>query len=600
MFKKRNLILFSLPLLLLLIVIGALLLLFWQNNRFRQTYISEVQADTEIRARLLARLISPELEGGNPQAIQILQQTLPDDNTRITLIDKQGTVLYDSHRALKLLDNHADRQEISQALNGSPASSYRYSTSLNSWMFYYALPLPTSDGDNLSYVLRVSFSNQRLSRILQLSRGNILAAAFLGSALVLLLLIYTVYHVFRPLERLRETAGRLADGDLKVKIEIPRRGMVRELAIILRRVAEELKRELQQVTAERNERDAIFNAMSEAVLLLNDSNEVIRRNQAAEKLFSIVPGQLQFNLARCGSSALLQFCKKAFNTGQSEVKELTFQRHEQEVTLLIKGGILSHEGGRYLLLVIADLTGLHRLESFRSDFIANVSHEIKTPLTSIISAVENLEDNAMQEPDIAKKLLRILGEQARRLHYLVQDILNLAALERQEQKGQQNFNCVRLDHVLENARQLCIDDAKQAGITLKISLMPNLEIAGDCQLLEQALTNLINNAIKYSNSPEIELELRQQNKMAAISVRDFGVGIAQEHQERIFERFYRIHKERSQILSGTGLGLAIVKHIAQLHHGSIQLQSQPGRGCIFTILLPLAKLPPLNSKKQAL
>ena len=226
-------------------------------------------------------------------------------------------------------------------------------------------------------------------------------------------------------------------------------------------------------------------------------------------------------------------------------------------------------------MTITDLTDLRRLESFRSDFIANVSHEIRTPLTCIIGAAEALE-NEHDLPDTQRqKLLNMLKTQSRRLSALGQDILSLATLEKQKLVPARDFASVAIDSVVINATHLCAAKAAEAGMTLKIAENQPDTLIGDSVLLEQALTNLIENAIRYSNAKHIEISSFWHNSALILEVKDDGIGIPLEYHARIFERFFRVDKSRSSELGGTGLGLAIVKHIAQLHDGDVMLKGAP-------------------------
>ncbi|MBR5622568.1 MAG: HAMP domain-containing histidine kinase, partial [Opitutales bacterium] len=202
--------------------------------------------------------------------------------------------------------------------------------------------------------------------------------------------------------------------------------------------------------------------------------------------------------------------------------------------------------------------------------------------------VESLSDGALHSPELAGKFLKILNTQGKRLNALVQDILSLAALERRELAGKEDFELFQLDAALENAVNACAENAEASGIELCITRNEPQECVGDARLIEQAVINLVGNAVKYSGGSRIEVAQERKGKSIVISVRDFGVGIPEEHLSRLFERFYRVHKERSQKLGGTGLGLAIVKHIAQLHGGTATAESRPEQGCCFRITLPFS------------
>ncbi len=228
---------------------------------------------------------------------------------------------------------------------------------------------------------------------------------------------------------------------------------------------------------------------------------------------------------------------------------------------------------------------LRRLERFRTDFVANVSHEIKTPLTAILSTVETLTELPLDEAG-QEKCLAILKRQARRLNDLVQDILSLAAIERRQ--GTDELTPLSLDGLVRDAIALCQDEADRTDVALNLLPLPAVTVKGDARLLEQAIVNLVTNAIRHSGTRLIEVNLTLNADKASLTVRDEGCGIEEKHLPRLFERFYRVHKGRSRENGGTGLGLAIVKHIAILHHGTVHVTSTPGTGTTFTLTLPTA------------
>ncbi len=258
-------------------------------------------------------------------------------------------------------------------------------------------------------------------------------------------------------------------------------------------------------------------------------------------------------------------------------------------TLLVGGGLA---GLFFLALFLRarmrelnrERSELRRLERFRTDFVANVSHEIKTPLTAILSTVETLIELPLDEAG-QQKCFTILKRQARRLNDLVQDILSLAAIERRQ--GTDELTPLSLDGLVRDALALCQDEADRIDVTLKLAPLPSATVKGDARLLEQVIVNLVTNAIRHSGTRLIEVGLTLEAGKASLTVRDEGCGIEEKHLSRLFERFYRVHKGRSRENGGTGLGLAIVKHIAILHHGTVQVASIPGIGTTFTLTLPI-------------
>lgn len=585
--KAQDKTLFAFPLILILLVGISAGTLFFFTRKFEESYVATEKRDVMVEAQFIASLITPMIIAGNLDRAIDYCESIGEKSRRITLVDAEGKVLADSEADTGILDNHAEREEIASAIAGAPGSSARFSSTRNEHMIYCAMPIDATADGKTNYVLRVGIYNKDLASVIANVKLITILALALGGFSTIAVAAYIVSRIRIPLLKLQESAERISRGKLNERISIPEKGIVRELALIVSRMKDQLKRQLDRVTADRNDRENLFSALSEAVLLINENQDAVYFNSAARKLFNVNSTSSRFNWRRCCSGELLRLSELAFLERRNIETEITLERAGTKHSLYAKGGIILHEGEPCLLLAITDMTNLRRLESFRSDFVANVSHEIKTPLTSILSAVESLHDGALNSPETAQKFLKILNAQSKRLNALIQDILSLAALERREVAGKKEFETLELDAVLENAVNVCLGNAESAGIELRIVRNDTLSYVGDAQLLEQAIINLVGNAIKYSGSAQIEISQQRDGNNAVISVRDFGIGIPAEHLPRLFERFYRVHKERSQKLGGTGLGLAIVKHIAQLHGGTASVESSVGAGTTFRIALPL-------------
>lgn len=585
--KPQDKTLFAFPIILVLLVVISAGALFVFTKKFEESYLASEKRDVMLEARFIASLISPMLIEGDVERVADFCESISEKSRRITLVDSAGTVLADSDADKGTLDNHAQREEIARAIAGAPGSSIRFSATQNERMIYCAMPIDATLDGKTNYVLRVAIYNKDVESVIAGVKLITLLALAIGGISAIALVCYIVFRIRIPLIQLQESAERISRGNLDERISIPEKGFVRELALPVSRMKEQLKQQLDCITADRNDRENLFSALSEAVLLIDENRDAIYFNSAARKIFNIDAASTQFNWRRCGSADLLRLSELAFSENRNIETEVSLNCAGTQRSLYAKGGIILHDGKRCLLLAVTDTTNLRRLESFRSDFVANVSHEIKTPLTSILSAVESLRDGALNSPEFAQKFLKILNTQGKRLNALIQDILSLAALERREIAREKEFEPFHLDAALENAVNACAGNAEAAEISLRIVRNDALEYVGDAQLIEQAIINLVGNAVKYSGSPRIEISLERRKTSAVISVKDFGVGISSEHLPRLFERFYRVHKERSQKLGGTGLGLAIVKHIAQLHGGSATVESTPGEGSTFRIIFPL-------------
>jgi len=335
---------------------------------------------------------------------------------------------------------------------------------------------------------------------------------------------------------------------------------------------------------------AILSAMDEGILVFDDSAQLVEINATAMRLLHLEqqsPAAASiddiFRDEKLNSFAHKAVCLKI------PLQEHAVLRGEQEVHLKLYARPLGALQGRNLgtLLVVSDITRLRHLESIRRDFVANVSHELKTPVTSIKGFVETLLDGAISNPKDAKNFLQIIARQADRLNNIFEDLLILARLEQQEEENLIELKVSNLQVVLSCAVQDCQQEAKEKRIEILLECLPDVELSMNARLLEQAVTNLISNGIKYSEPGNtIKIEAEQIKDQTVIHVKDFGCGIGEQHLARIWERFYRVDQARSRKLGGTGLGLAIVKHIAQVHGGYPSVQSVIGQGSTFSLHLP--------------
>lgn len=584
--KSRDKILFAFPILLGILVAALAGTLFFNTAKFEASYVAGEKRNVMAEAAAVADVIRPMLEAGREEDAEAYCESLPEKSLRVTLVRADGTVIADSDAGSHEMGNHASREEIARALAGTPNVSTRFSATTNERMIYCAMPVEI-DGVP-AFVLRLAIQNAEVNAMISDAKRNTALALALGIFVAFAIAFYILIRIRRPLVRLQESARKISDGNLDERIAIPEKGVVRELAVTVSRMKEQLKRQLDRITSERNGREQLFASLSEAVLLFAEDGNAIYLNSAARKIFGVAAGTAKFELARCGSPELVRLAERAFRGNAPVEAEFVLETADAPRTLFAKGGVIVFDGRRALLLAVTELTNLRRLESFRSDFVANVSHEIKTPLTGILGAADALGSGALADPKLAEKFLGILSSQAQRLNALVQDILNLAAIEQQQISGDGEMQPVRLDAVTENVVGECRSRAEAAGVELKLVRNDPVTLRGDGERIGQALRNLIGNALKYSASPTVEVSLEKKDATAVIAVRDFGIGIAPEHRERIFERFYCADKAHSRALGGTGLGLAIVKHIARLHGGNASVESKLGKGSTFRITLPLA------------
>jgi two-component system phosphate regulon sensor histidine kinase PhoR len=580
--------LFPAYLLVTLAASGALTI--YAAQTARDFHLGRIAAELRERAALLLPQFTPLFDRGAHADMDALCKTLGQvGNMRITAILPDGSVAGDSHSAPGAMENHASRPEVVDALGGATGESLRASATMQEAMMYAALPVGAPG--NVRGVLRVALP---VATIQQTLTGIYVRFGIAGATLALLtglLSFWAVRRIIAPLDRLKSGAERFAQGALDQPLAVPQTQEFAGLAEAMNTMAGQLSERMRRAVQQSNQLRAVLQSMVEGVLAVDNAGRIISVNDAAASLLGLsaerMTGQPLETAVR--NVALQQFVGRALASLEPIESEIVLHAGEEQV-LQAHGTVLNDAAGVSIgaLVVLNDITRVRRLESVRSDFVANVSHELKTPITNIKGFVETLLDGAMESPEECERFLRIVAKHADRLNNIIEDLLTLSRIE-QGGGGPDDGFLVRANvvSVVRGTIQLCASGA--AAREIAIDLAAPDEVLADINppLLEQGIFNLIDNATKYSGpGSRIRVAVRQDEAGVDIDVTDQGVGIAAEHLPRLFERFYRVDKARSRGVGGTGLGLAIVKHIAQSHLGRVSVESQPGHGSTFTFHLP--------------
>jgi two-component system phosphate regulon sensor histidine kinase PhoR len=486
------------------------------------------------------------------------------------------------------MDNHADRPEIALALAGREGISSRYSYTMQKEMIYVAAPLVR--GDSVIGVVRASMPLPDINKTLFRLSSELLIGSMIVAVAAALFSLAVSRRIARPLAELRQGAERFAKGDLAHKLAVPDSPEFGALADAMNRMAGELDQRIKAAVQQRNEREAVFSSMMEGVLAVDSDERLLNVNDAASQLLAITPAGAQGRSIQevVRNAELQRFVRRALSNDEPVETDLIFHNGEEKF-IHACGTPLRDSRGRCIgaVLVLSDATTLRRLENMRRDFVANVSHELKTPITSIKGFVETLIDGAIRNPEDAQRFLSIIAKQADRLNSLIEDLLTLAKIEQDAEREQAPLAPARIREVVDAAAQACEQKITEKKIRIDIDCPDTLRARINKPLLEQALINLVDNAVKYSEpGGKIQVAAETAPTETIIAVRDEGCGIEKEHLPRLFERFYRVDKARSRKMGGTGLGLAIVKHITQAHGGRVSVESSPGKGSIFRIHLP--------------
>ncbi|MCD6297675.1 MAG: HAMP domain-containing protein [Deltaproteobacteria bacterium] len=587
--KKKRLLWQIYPSYLLITLISLVAVTIYAGSSFREFYLDRIAGDLRARAYLLEKQIIQFLDPMDTKVVDVLCKELGKlSTTRITVILPSGTVIGDSHDDPDRMDNHALRPEVIQAKKGNVGRSIRFSITLQQRMMYVAVPL--TDHKRIVAVIRTSLPvtpiDEKLMSIqTQIAFGGLLIA-FVAAGISL----YVSRRISRPIEKMKEGAEHFARGDLSHRLPETELQEIGSLADALNQMAVQLDDRIKMIINQRNELEAVLSSMEEGVIAFDKDERIISINQAAARIFEKTPKHMLNRSIQevIRNSELQQFVNQALSSTDNLEGDITLY-HEGERIIYLHSTSLrdSNEDQIGVLVVMNDVTQMRRLENIRRDFAANVSHEIKTPLTAIKGFVETLRHGSVKNPEEIKRFLSIIEKHVNRLTEILEDLISLSRIEQDDEKKAIKLRKNSIKNVLQTAIGNCREIADLKNITIDCVCEENLSAMIDPLILEQAIVNLLDNAIKYSEAEStIYVKAKQINDEIILSVKDSGCGIGKEHLPRLFERFYRADKARSRKLGGTGLGLAIVKHIAQAHGGRISVESMPGKGSAFTIHLP--------------
>ncbi len=588
--RKKRLLWQIFPSYLLITLIALLTVTWYASSITREFYIQQRITDLQARGRLIEDQIFLKFSPPDFRSIDALCKTLGEKSkTRITVVLPDGKVIGDSEKDPVKMDNHLDRPEIIEALKNKTGFSVRYSHTVKQDMMYLALPKYKKD--KLTGFLRMSVPLTFIERVVNSIRKRIGLTGAIIAFLSAIISLLVSWRISRPLEEMKRGVEKFSEGDLAYRLPAPSTEEMSRLAEALNQMASQLDEKINTIIQQRNEQQAVFQSMVEGVVAVDQEERFISINQAAADLFHVETSQVQGRGMReiIRNTELQRFMLKVLRSEKNIESEIRLWDKDERF-LQVQGAVLKDAQGKGLgaLIVMNDITRLHRLENLRRDFSASVSHEIRTPLTAIKGSVETLLDGAVEEREAAMRFLNIISKQADRLSAIVEDLLSLAKLEQEDDEPKIQMEETQLREVLESAVQECLPMSSEKELKIDLLCEENIEARINPQLLEQAVVNLVDNAIMYSNpEKEIHVLAKKTDGEVTVSVQDHGCGMAREHLPRIFERFYRVDRARSRKLGGTGLGLAIVKHITQAHKGRVTVESTLGEGSTFHIHLPL-------------
>lgn len=589
--RRRRLLWQLYPSYLLITLLSLLAVTAYFTRSLRAFYESETISNLEARARLLEHEVAERLPLEGYGDIDALIKILGErSETRITVILPDGKVIADSEKDPATMDNHAGRPEVVRAMHERRGSSSRFSDTIHEKMMYVALPLIVEE--ELLAVIRTSTPISLIDRTMRDIYSRLAIAWLIIGILAAWISWVNARRISHPLEEMRLRAKRIAGGDLSGRLPVEGSEEVGALAEALNHMAEELDDQIKTILRQRREQKAVFASISDGVLAVDADGLLISINKTAAKLFGVDRKKVRGHTIQevIANPDIRYFVVQALRTTDDVEDEIYLE--EEDRYLQAHGRPLRDEEGKSMgaVVVLNDVTRLRRLEQTRRDFVANVSHELRTPVTSIKGFVETLKDGALEDPEAAHRFIDIIARQANRLDAIIEDLLSLARIERDAEREEIELDEAPLEEIIHHAVMATEPIARRRNITVTERCQGKLLATVNPPLLEQAIVNLIENAIKYSE-PETPVEVTAEvlKKEIVIRVADRGAGIAPEHLSRLFERFYRVDKGRSREVGGTGLGLAIVKHIMIAHGGRVEVASTVGEGSSFSLHIPADK-----------
>jgi two-component system phosphate regulon sensor histidine kinase PhoR len=589
-----------------LILAAFLAINFYSANALRQNYIRSAYGQLASLAAI-AEARPPRLD--DPNDLRDWTKWLAQSGVRVTLIDDTGRVLAESALDPSTTDDHSNRPEIRQAFASGMGQAVRQSATLRRELIYYAARYRPAGGPAIVIRLALPFAavDSSLSDLRRRLFGATLVILLVGA-----MILFMFFRSFAArVDQLNRFSLRLAQGDFR---PLPIERSNDELAKLtesLNQAAAWMDRTIQSLSRERNRSGAILRSMVEGVAVIDAQERLVFSNQAFSQILNLdsatSEGRPLIEVLR--NSELLTLIRLALQGEeglQADVVMGTVQQHSFAVTAApvkalepasrapsVSGGdvpnvVPATEKPSGAIIVLHDVTELRRLERIRQDFVANVSHEFKTPLTAIQGFSETLLSGALEDPGNNRRFLEIIRDHAARLARLTDDLLKLARIEAGKLEVQ--LHRVAVIDLAERCAETAQLKADRKQISLEIEIVADLPaVRGDANLLHDVLQNLLDNAIQYTPpGGRILVSAAAKEHEVVVTVADTGIGIPLSDQERIFERFYRVDAARSREAGGTGLGLSIAKHIVEVHGGRLWVESEIGAGSNFSFSIPLA------------
>lgn len=573
-FFKRTFLLYFLVLLF-----SALFIELYVTNVIETSYLDNLRQGLSIQANLLSEKITFYSRSESEKLSSDFKSIV---NARVTIIDSKGRVLGDSDNSPEAMDNHIDRPEIQDAGIKGTGWSLRHSKTQSRELLYVAKSIYKDN--SIAGFIRLAVPIDKIKKSINILRLEIILVVivlFLASGLVM---TWKTNRIRQYMDQIIDYSGALAHGIFRQKLYLKDAGEFTELANNLNNMSAELKDNMERVNKESSRLDVILKSIPDSMLLIDTAGTIKLANKSAVQLFGLPQLYGKSFLEVIRNPDFVSLIEKVKSSRMPASAEITLDVPEEKY-IFVKLSPLAYTVGDLsgVIAIFSDLTHLRKLEQIRKDFVANASHELKTPVTAIKGFAETLLDGAIEDRENAYKFLNTIKSQSDRLNRLVEDLLILSNIEMGEEKLTRTE--VDLSALIDKVTETMIVKAAEKELSLEKSTDNAPIIHADIDKVEQILFNLVDNAIKFSASGVIEIGVRQEEGSTCLFVKDSGTGIPEQFIPRLGERFFRVDSSRSRELGGTGLGLAIVKHIVKAHGWEMKIESEVGKGTMVKIFV---------------
>jgi two-component system, OmpR family, phosphate regulon sensor histidine kinase PhoR len=563
-------------------------LTFFVLNLFVRDEIKNVMT-AQIEGQLMAYAQLVDLS--SPAAIsRELRQIARISGARVTLIDAQGKVLADSEKEVAGLENHLNRPEIQESRLKGKGNAIRYSATIGVDMLYVAVPVKT--GKAITGYVRLARPLYDVQHTIEKVYDSFFLALFIVAVCSLIIAIIFSYRLTAPIKALERFTERLRQGTPEGAVLLNTADETKKLADNINYLVDELNSQIRLANEENSKLVTAFASMTEGVMILDAADRIEVVNQAMSNILAMQYGDVAGKtLMEAFRNVELQKSFLKFKETREPVSQEITLGHMQPVILSVSiTGVKGNPDNQKTMVVFHDVTRLKKLERVRIDFVANVTHEIRTPLTAILGYLETIRDGAIKNPEETQRFIEVIISQAQRLNRLVEDLLIISRIE----LGEMNFRFeeTSLGDAISNVMPLIVPKAVLKNIEITNLVPDNLPlIKADKDRLAQIFVNILDNAVKFTpENGKVRIKSEEADGYTVLTVSDTGIGVPKEEIGRLGERFYRVDRNRSRELGGTGLGLSIVKHLMIAHGGKMEVFSQLGRGTKVSLFFPMAKI----------